>query len=92
MGNTWGLYCFSQRWVSLNDPKSSTGLDGRDTAACQSYSVEGLERKKAHSLARKTGWSLSSYCLFWSLARGMCTTRGLRGEKAWLNPVCMVFQ
>lgn len=42
-------------------------------AACQSYSVVGLER-------RKTGWLLSSHCLFWSLARGMCTTRGLRGE------------
>lgn len=30
------LYCFSPRWVSLNDPKSSTGLDGSDNTRCLS--------------------------------------------------------
>lgn len=50
------------------------------------------DQKGERHVVQKKGWSLSSHWL-WALARGICATRGLGGEKAWLNPsVCMVFR
>lgn len=48
------LYCFSPRWVSLNDPKSSTGLDGSDTRCLSELLCCGAREEKDRMVALLT--------------------------------------